>query len=126
MLQLILHLTGDYLFQSSWMANEKTRNSFAAFIHAVVYTLPFLLLTQSILALSWIILTHFVIDRFRLIRYFIWLKNFLGPKGYNSSWEECKSTGYPKNVPVWLSTWLMIIADNTLHLILNAIGIAVF
>lgn len=39
-------------------------------------------------------------------------------------WEDCSSTGYHKDVPPWLSVWLMIIADNTLHLAINAFAIA--
>ena len=28
--------------------------------------------------------------------------------------------------PAWLAVWLLIIADNTLHLICNGVAIAVF
>jgi hypothetical protein len=28
-------------------------------------------------------------------------------------------TGYPPTTPIWLSTWLLIVADNTLHLAIN-------
>jgi len=33
-------------------------------------------------------------------------------------WKYCRETGYPPSTPQWLSTWLVIIADNTLHLII--------
>ena len=42
--QLIAHLFGDYVFQNDWMAQNKTSSDWAAVVHAVVYTLPFLLL----------------------------------------------------------------------------------
>ena len=31
--------------------------------------------------------------------------------------------GYPNSSPAWLTVWLMIIADNTLHLTINFIAI---
>lgn len=45
--QIILHLLGDYVFQSEWMASEKTKRPGPALAHAVVYTALFLFLTQS-------------------------------------------------------------------------------
>lgn len=115
--QLILHLCGDYLTQSDWMALNKTKAYFPAFMHALVYSLPFLCLTTHIWALSCIFGTHFLIDRFRLARYLVFAKNFMGspwPK-----WEDCKATGYPSDRPAWLTVWLLIAADNTLHLAIN-------
>jgi hypothetical protein len=38
-------------------------------------------------------------------------------------WEDCKGTGYHKDKPPWMSVWLMIIADNTLHLICNGLAV---
>jgi len=45
--QIVLHMVGDYLLQSHWMATTKTQQSRAALAHALVYSLPFLLLTTS-------------------------------------------------------------------------------
>lgn len=39
MTQLLLHLWGDYILQSDWMATNKTRNHWAAAVHAGCYTL---------------------------------------------------------------------------------------
>ncbi len=141
MIQLILHLIGDYVTQSDWMAQNKTKRSWPALCHAVVYSLPFLLLQPSIAAFSVILGTHFLIDRFRLARFLVWGKNrlfFFGRRKRPSygisgaygcwdytddfkrmSWENCKETGYPKDSPAWLSVWLLIAADNTLHLAIN-------
>jgi len=119
--QLILHLFGDYVTQSDWMATNKTKNSLAAWAHALVYSIPFLLLTQHApnpaIAGFVIIITHFLIDRFRLARYVVWAKNFLGPG--NLPWKECTATGYPPDRPAWLAVWLLIVADNTMHLAIN-------
>ena len=135
MIQLILHLLGDYVLQSDWMAQRKTKCSFAAYCHALVYSLPFLCIASSV-AFMVIFLTHFLIDRFRLARYVVYLKNFLSPKvtleitnGKPSivtwwhSWEDCKGTGYHKDTPPFLAVWLMIVADNTLHLLINHLSI---
>jgi hypothetical protein len=117
--QLILHLVGDYVLQSDWMAAEKTKRSWPCLAHVLVYTLPFLLVTSSPWALGMILSTHFLLDRFRLIRYMLWLKNMLGSAEYRRPWSECTGTGYPSEKPAWLAVWLMIVADNAVHLAIN-------
>ena len=139
--QLIAHLIGDYVLQSDWMANNKTSKSIAAFFHALTYGIPFLFLTFSPLALLIIVITHFVIDRWRLAKYICYVKNFLSlPSAwreyssnnkkdyveglhYKLSWENCKATGYPSETPQFLAVWLMIIADNTMHLLINFLAL---
>jgi hypothetical protein len=137
--QLVAHLVGDYILQSHWMATQKTRSSVAAAIHAVCYTLPFALITFDPLALAIITGTHFVIDRWRLARFVVWLKNGpiyyrpqepatnfnrwrAGPPG-GLEWQPLTGTGYQDDVPAWLSVWLLIITDNTLHVICNGLAI---
>jgi len=117
--QLIAHAVGDYLLQSDWMATEKTQRSVAAAAHALVYTLPFALLTQSPAALAFVAGSHFVIDRLRLARYVCWAKNWIAPVR-PAPWRECAGNGYAPDRPAWLTTWLLIIADNTLHACCNA------
>lgn len=119
--QLVAHAVGDYILQSDWMATEKTKRSLAAAVHALTYTLPFLFITRSPAALALICGTHFVIDRWRLARYVVWAKNWLGP---NRPWAECVATGYPADRPAWLTVWLLIIADNTLHVLCNGLALA--
>lgn len=118
--QLVAHAVGDYILQSDWMATEKTKQSLAAAAHATTYTLPFLLLSTSPAALAVILGTHFVIDRWRLARYVVWAKNWLGP---NKPWRECVATGYPADRPAWLTVWLLIIADNTMHVLCNGLAL---
>jgi len=115
--QLLLHVIGDYVIQSDWMATEKTKRSLAALAHVVTYALPFLLLTASPVALTVIAGTHFVIDRWRLARFVCWAKNWPWPG--RRPWSECAGTGYPSDRPPWLATWLMIIVDNTMHVVIN-------
>ena len=38
-------------------------------------------------------------------------------------WKDCAGTGYHKDRPAWMAVWLLIIADNTLHLCINALAI---
>ena len=156
--QIVAHLLGDYFLQSDWMASEKTKKTSAAFAHVVTYTIPFLFLTQSPLALAAIAGTHFVIDRWRLARYICWAKNWLAPRWIriefssapahpdyehlrasavadpekpgasvtfvrNDPWAACKITGYASSKPPFLSVWLLIIVDNTMHIICNALAL---
>ena len=115
--QLILHLFGDYVTQSDWMAVNKTKRFLPAWVHASVYSTPFILLSRDNWAFWTILLTHFLIDRYRLARYVVWAKNWVGPG--NRPWSECTATGYPPGRPDWLCVWLLIIADNTMHLAIN-------
>ena len=137
--QLVAHAVGDYIVQSDWMADNKTKNSFAAAVHAVTYTLPFLFITQSVAALAVICGTHFVVDRWRLARFLVWLKNWpltyvYDPDLYGDQRLECAklawlpvtATGYSENKPAFLAVWLLIIADNIIHVICNAVALAVF
>lgn len=121
--QLVAHAVGDYLLQSDWMANEKTKRSVAALAHVATYVLPFLFLTRSIPVLAVIGGTHFVIDRWRLARYVVWAKERLAPPSTTSSWAESSATGYSPAKPAWMAVWLMIVADNVLHVLINAAAI---
>ncbi|KQT59989.1 hypothetical protein ASG52_19885 [Methylobacterium sp. Leaf456] len=114
--QIVAHLVGDYLLQSHWMATEKTKRSLAAAIHAVAYTVPFAFITLDPLALTLIAALHFPIDRWRLARFVVWLKN--GARG------PVTATGYTDDVPPWLAVWLLIIADNVLHILINGAVLA--
>ncbi len=115
--QFLAHLVGDYLLQSHWMAVEKTKRTLPAAAHAVCYGLPFLALQPTPATLGVIVGSHFVIDRWRLARYVVWAKNLAGPRRYHGN---LRTTGYPDDTPPWLAGWLLIIADNTIHVLVNA------
>lgn len=117
---ILAHLVGDYLFQSHWMAVEKVNHWWPAVAHGLTYTLPYLLITLSPLALLVICGTHIVIDRFRLAKHVVWFKNQLAPRAYRPGHT---ATGYPEDTPAWMAVWLLIIADNTLHLLINAASV---
>lgn len=126
LLGVLLHFVGDYLIQTDWMAQLKTKRWSPAIIHGITYGLPFLLITQSWLAMLVIIGTHIIIDHYRLARHVVWFKNQLAPKAYRYKWSEGNLTGYRNDAPVWLTTWLMIIADNTIHIAINTLAILFF
>ena len=115
--QLIIHLFGDYVTQTDWMAVNKTKRWYVAFIHAIVYSLPFLLLAPSVAAFLTILISHAVIDKLRLARYVIFCKNLATDPSLK--WGDCKATGFHHSRPEWLTVWLMIITDNTMHLAIN-------
>lgn len=136
---LVAHGVGDYIIQSDWMAQTKTRRGgigwWAAVLHGVTYALPFLFLTRDPVALGIIVGTHILIDHWRLARYLIWISNWAAPtkfrrgrghweprfviEGHNPPWAKCRRTGFPDRTPEWLSTWLMFIVDNLLHIVIN-------
>lgn len=122
--RLLAHLAGDYLLQTNQLAQQKVGNSLPAAIHAASYTACFLPITRDWRRLAVIGGTHFVIDRWRLAKHVIWAKNQLAPADWRYSWEEGKAnSGFDNLTPIWLSTWLMIIVDNTAHLALNELAL---
>lgn len=114
---ILAHLVGDYVLQNHWMAVQKTSRWLPALAHGVTYTIPFVLITQSWAALLVIGGTHVIIDRYRLAKYLVWARDRVAPRGHRGS-PAVGATGNDA-APVWLSTWLMIIADNTVHLLIN-------
>lgn len=123
LLGFIFHFIGDYLTQNNWLAQKKTSDIKIAFLHALIYSLPFLLfinLSSPLSFIGWLVIfiSHGLIDRYRLAQYWIKLVNW--------SWSETENFGYGSKTPAWLSTWLMIIIDNTWHIIINTLMIFLF
>lgn len=117
MKQLLAHLVGDYLLQTHYEASEKTNSWPPAVTHAAKYTAAFLPLTRSPKALAVIGGTHLVLDHYRLAKHIAWLKNQAAPASYRP--VGLTNAGYPDSVPPGLALALMIVADNTLHLLIN-------
>lgn len=116
MLQLLFHLWGDYVTQNHWMASTKVKNTaegyLSCLVHTILYSAPFLLLTQSYDAMLIIFWSHYWIDKLRLAKYVIQLRD------WNFTGKELQ--------PPYLSVWLMIIADNTFHITINYLAIKYF
>jgi hypothetical protein len=135
----LAHLFGDYVVQSHYMATEKVRSTGPALAHAATYAACFLPLTRSARALAFIGGTHFVIDRWRLARHVVYVKNQAAPERHRYPWSHARATGYHDGrgdqgvgehtlgpdacgapaPPPLLALGLLIVADNALHLALN-------
>jgi len=127
-LLLCCHLVGDYLLQSQAMADRKVTDFRWAVIHAMFYLLPFMVVpfvagvdsVRWVVAVNIIFWSHAIIDRFRVAaRLAAWYGTGTRKSGiwakYNVSQDD---------VPPFLSVWLTIIADNTLHLVINGVCVA--
>lgn len=137
MIELFCHLLGDYFLQSDWMAVNKTREWSICLLHAMIYATVFFVamifkyLPLKFYAFLVILSTHFLIDYTRLAKYIGYAKNLIAPKSWRLNWELCKQTGYCIETseqdrrwysgckPEWMAVWLMIILDNTLHIMIN-------
>lgn len=122
MRELLAHLTGDYLTQTHWEATRKTEELLPAVTHAVKYAACFLPLTRDPKRLAVIGGTHFVIDHWRLARRLTWAKNQLAPKAGRYSYSVAFN-GSSRETPAFMHTWLMIINDNTLHMLINHLAL---
>ena len=121
--QIGLHGFGDYFLQSSWMSTNKIKNSWAAMAHALAYSAPFLLIGPSLNAWLFIAISHFFIDRFRLIRFINYANHFLSPPSYWMKWKDCNETGYPNDLPPYLKKFLVVTSDNFLHIFCNGFAL---
>jgi hypothetical protein len=117
--RFLAHAVGDYVVQSNWLAQTKTASKASAAIHAGSYAACFLPLTRNPLRLAVIGGTHFVIDHWRLARHLVWAKNQLAPAEHRYLLAEAGPFGYGPDTPDWLAGWLLFIADNTVHLLIN-------
>ncbi|WP_051054176.1 DUF3307 domain-containing protein [Fibrella aestuarina] len=111
----LFHLIGDYVTQNDWLAQNKTKDWNVAFIHACIYSVPFAWLVSGNVYCGYqlfiIMITHALIDHYRLAVYWIKLVNW--------NWSST-NYGFSDKTPAWLSTWLLIIVDNIFHIIINS------
>lgn len=134
MLQLILHGIGDYIIQNDWMALNKKKKGYLGFcaciIHCGLYSFPFFLI-GSPLAVSIIFTTHFIIDRWRIVDYFLAIRNGVYKQRaifYHDGEEvryrlDISNFGFGKDRPFAISIWLYIITDNIFHIICNYLAL---
>jgi len=102
--QLILHLMGDYLLQTDWMASNKKKRTWmgelACQVHCLLYSIPFFFIGTWPQVL-FIYLSHYAIDRSNFV---VWYMRTFGSK------EFMKPP---------LGPWSIFITDNSFHLICN-------
>jgi len=117
------HFVGDYLFQNQWMAIGKSQpgrlGHVACTVHVLLYTFAVALLTGwHPLFLLVVAVPHWIIDRWSLATYILWLKNGYSPW---TAWEKTQPSDAAeerlvKNVwKVSFAAPVYIFNDNTLH-----------
>lgn len=128
--QLLLHAIGDYWLQTDKQALGKKNKGWygtkMCFFHCLTYSLPFLLIA-SWKAVLVIFITHYIIDRTKLVDYMIAIKNSTTRKTGGKcglEWEyDISNWGFDITRPKFLTLWLYIACDNILHLICNYLAI---
>lgn len=119
-ISFLLHFLGDYILQNEWMALNKKLNNwygfFACFIHCLTYSIPFLLIVGWT-AFFWIFITHFILDKWNIVSWFISFKN---------NTNHIENFGFSNQTPIHISFWLYIITDNIFHFFCNTFIIWVY
>ena len=59
---ILCHLIGDYVLQTSFIAESKGKNWYHLFVHCTLYCLPFFIAFGLTWQLGIIFITHFIID----------------------------------------------------------------
>ena len=117
-LQLIIgflcHLTGDYLLQNDWMALNKKKTWFPCFVHCILYTLPFYIFLGNGYYLWIIFLSHYFLDRYHLVDWFLAIRNGV---------FHIRNFGFSEERPALITVWLYIITDNIFHILFNSTAI---
>ncbi|KAA0547379.1 DUF3307 domain-containing protein [Bacillus sp. BGMRC 2118] len=104
---LIGHLIGDFLLQTSWMAQYKASKWIPLLTHVIVYTsvvsiMGYISGGLSLAGIALIFLGHIVLDRRTFVDF--WVRRIQMAKGPAKD-------------------WLMIVTDQIFHIILLAIAI---
>jgi hypothetical protein len=116
--QILLHAVGDFWIQTDKQALGKKNSGLygitQCFLHCVTYSIPFLLIGpwQAVLM---IFLTHYMVDRTRIIDYVIAIKNGTKRNGQ----YDISNYGFAIERPKLITTWLYIACDNIVHLVCN-------
>lgn len=94
--QLLSHLIGDYVFSVPFLAVNKGKKFHWALVHALLYVIPFVLFCHAtLLQVAIILITHAIQD--------FWLWKTIGDGKHMSGIEG----------------GIVIVQDNTLHMLLN-------
>lgn len=119
--QLLLHTVGDFWLQSSWMALNKYRSKRIAAVHAIVYTVPFLILTRNPVQLFLIAIAHGIIDHFRLASVMPRFTNWDWTGWQWHGWRNGRSYNPAAQPPYFGSelSWITTVLDASMHLIWN-------
>lgn len=124
MIQLLLHLLGDYFLQNDWMAVNKNKYSFigwvACYIHCILYALPFLFYYHNSNIFFWVYITHLSIDKFSLAKYVTRIVNWRWDFNWDGVGNETSfDLGFDSGRPAFITVWIHIIRDNSMHIACN-------
>ena len=133
MLQLILHIFGDYFLQTDWQALNKKKPGIIGFWaclkHCALYSTPFLLL-GSWKAVLVIFITHFIIDRTNIVAYLLAIKNNVRKQQTSKMMPlsfpytyDISNFGLGLDRPFAISIWIYIIVDNLFHIVCNYLAL---
>lgn len=107
----VAHLIGDYLFQTNWMAANKTKDWRALLVHSVVYTAILSIVAYltfgglSIWGIMILLITHIILDQ----------------RSFTIWWVETIMKTNSKQFG-----WLVIMVDQTFHIITIAVVLHFF
>lgn len=108
--QLLLHLLGDYILQNQWISDHKIKNEsigyVASLVHAIIYSIPFLIFLATWKAWLIILVTHFIIDKYQVANFWIQIMNRKNKTKVNNG--------------------IKIVIDNFFHLMCNYFAIMYF
>lgn len=102
-LMFVGHLVGDFLLQTSWMADNKRGEWFPLLVHCFIYTVTVALFALpagglSVIAIVILFIAHVLFDKSNFV--FLWLK-------------------YVSRSPD--NTWLKIVQDQVWHIVILAV-----
>lgn len=123
---VLIHCVGDFILQSGWMAWRKPTSWPIAALHVAAYTPLFLLVTLSPAALTVIAGTHLLIDRLSLAKQLIRVRNqILAPRAHRPQWSTTATTGFaPGTTDKVTAAMLVTVVDQTLHISINSLALA--
>lgn len=110
-LGFLAHLVGDYIIQNDWMALNKKNSWWPCFVHCATYALCFYPLVGLSVPLLLIFWTHYIIDRHKMVDWFLAARN--------NVWH-IRNFGFNEERPVFITIWLYIITDNIFHILINS------
>lgn len=59
---IVCHIIGDYVFQTTYIAEEKKKNAYIMFVHCIAYCIPFILRYNMTYKIVILFTTHIIID----------------------------------------------------------------
>jgi hypothetical protein len=113
------HLLGDYVFQNTWMAENKKSRWLPCLVHCLIYTFFVALATNfSPLWVCAIFLTHFPIDKWGWVDKWMVMWGSRSPSKFLGL-QSTIGGDLNKHILVGgFTAFVYIVVDNTIHLVL--------